>query len=155
MNVFDRLRNHWMTASVPLAEPATCGDIEALERRHGVAIPPDFREYLLVAGGMPVGVMDEQLLSFASLEALGDESRWSPGGSGLERLAVADFLLFSHWYVIEVGPEPGSGPVFGTHDGEELIQVAPTFTDFIEAYLADPERVADDWECMADAPANK
>ena len=151
MSVFERLRQHWIETSIPVVDPATPEEIATFENRHGVALPADFKAFLCIAGGMQEGFTDEEMLAFASLQALNDPSRWTSPDQARRELIFADFLINSHWYVVGLDAEPHVGPVFATHDGDEYTQVAATFRDFIEAYLTNPEGVACFW--TADVPA--
>jgi len=145
MNVFETLRRRWIAEGIPVAEPATSEQIAAVEQQHGISLPPDFKEYLSITGGMQQGAADEELLSFVSLETINDPARWSSTAPARKELIVADCLMFSHWYVIELKPEPTCGPVYATHDGDEFTPLAPSFQAFVEAYLANSERIACFW----------
>lgn len=142
MNIFEQLRQHWIDAHVPVAEPADSTEIEAFEARHQIVLPPDFKDYLRITGGMKHGEIDEESMSFASLETLNDPSRWRPVAPRRKRLTFADFLIFSHWFDIELDPDALSGQIFVTFSDDDSNLIAPTFRDFLEAYLANPERVA-------------
>jgi hypothetical protein len=151
MNHFEQLRKHWTDASIPVVDPATPDEVDGFEKRHGIELPSDFKDYLLIAGGMPEGRTDDDMLEFASLETLNNENRWTSPDSTRKMRTFADYLIFSHWYLIDLGHNSDRGAVFATHDGDEFVKLAPTFKEFIEAYLADPERVAYFW--TADATA--
>lgn len=140
MNIFKKLRHQWDEASVDLASPASAREVSEFERRHGVTLPVDVKDYLTTVGGMSNGETDKYLISFASLASLDDPSRWVALSGSRKGLIFADYSLFAHYYVLDTG----TGAVL-VDDGELSQKLAETFHEFIESYLEDAASVANCW----------
>lgn len=141
-NRFQHLREQWSRHGIRLGGWAKAEHLEGFKQRHKVPLPPEFEDYLRSVGGMLQGEADEHLLSFASLAELDDPQRWI--GENRSRLIFADYSIFAHCYAIDLV----SGQVFA-YDGEEFLLLAERFHEFIDDYLADPQRVAECWKAAA------
>lgn len=126
---------------------ATESDLRAFEQRHSVCLPEDFREYLMLCDGMSSqdighfgGDGDDWrvLLEFWTLERINAEH----DGVSREYFGFADFLIDSHWYVIRLSADVHLSGAVGVGDENGIDrQIGDSFSDFVEAYLRDPEHV--------------
>src|SRR5262245_33675822 len=65
-----RLVRKWHAEGAIIRPPASQSALARFERQHRVALPPDFRAYLLICDGMEEGELDEDLFSFWSIERI-------------------------------------------------------------------------------------
>jgi hypothetical protein len=139
-----RLIAYWASIGSRITPGAAEQDLRAFEQRHHVRLPPDFREYLALCNGLSVedsGHFDHEWLGAIEFWSLATISARRSGVSG-DYFGFADFLIDSHWYVIRLSADVHlSGP---TGVGDELgidERLGNSFSDFVEVYLHDPDRV--------------
>src|SRR5262249_52047128 len=119
--------------------------------RYRVGLPTDFRAYLLHVDGMSTfwpDSRDKEGYSFWSLarvksvpeEAIKHSSghEWSRFPRSESLFVFADYLDWSWTYAIRLLAAPSeSGRIFIIGKQETPIQVAESFSDFVELYLVD------------------
>ena len=81
MTIYERLRNTWIAAGIEVNDGATRDEIEEFEARHNVTLSRMFTDYLSVVAGMKDGEVDEEMMSFLSLNLMSDESGVSGRGA--------------------------------------------------------------------------
>jgi cell wall assembly regulator SMI1 len=139
-----RLVDLWRDAGLMIRPPARPEAILAFESKYGVALPADMRAYFLTVDGME----DELDPGFNRFWPLGmvkpveeelperHEARLAYPGC----FVLMDHMIWSHACAVRLGEEQAavSGPVLQvrTDDVSER-QIAPSFTAFVEMYLAD------------------
>src|SRR5262245_62019310 len=101
MPSFDRLRTAWTAAAVRINHGAPLAAVESFEARHAVTLPLSFRNYILEIGGMIAGQTDNSVISFLSLDAIDREMKPLAQQSDLREIVFAEFLVFSHYYVLK------------------------------------------------------
>jgi len=125
--------------------------IREFEHHYRVELPTDFRDYFLHVDGMSTqwpNAQDPDGYAFWSLdgvksvpeEALKHKSGqdWSNFPSAESLFVFADYLDWSWAYGIRLlTARSESGQVFIIGKQETAIQVAESFSDFVELYLAD------------------
>jgi hypothetical protein len=144
MSRFDRLRAAWTGGTVRINHGAPLAAVESFEARHAVTLPLSFRNYILEIGGMIAGQTDNSVISFLSLDAIDREMKPLAQSSELREIAFAEFLVFSHCYVLKCTKEGLEKGVFAA-DGTHEKHIAPTFDQFVDAYLDNPQGIA---HCM-------
>jgi hypothetical protein len=93
---------------------------------------------------MQDGQVDEDLISFLSLEAIDQEGNWKEISGNEVELVIAEYSIYSHTYVMRITRSGDRSPVFVT-DGEYEKPIAASFRDFLNQYLANPAGVAHCW----------
>jgi len=148
-SVAKRLKEYWAAQKLQLGRPVTVQELHQFEERNRVNMPRDLREYWTTVGGMADIEMDQNLFSFLpfdELVRLTDEPLDPKVILGLEDpescFFLGHYLIWSHSYLIRLYPSlrdenqvlcysAGSNPCSHV--------IAPTFTQFAEFYLRDPE----------------
>lgn len=150
-SIGERLKAHWRSQGIALARASIESQIRDFESRYDVRLPLDFRDYFLCVNGMETywpNAQDQQGYSFWPLErikAVPEEAgnhqygdRWSrvPGAKSL--FIFADYLDWSWAYAIRLGKDSlEKTSVFIIAKKETPIEVAASFSDFVELYLVD------------------
>jgi hypothetical protein len=142
------LAAYWRSQGVEPAGGASLVEIEAFEWARGVRLPPDVRAYFATLNGTRDDAMDQELISFWSLDRvrsaaaeLEHQEPVSPEAS--EFFCFADYSIWCHAYAVRLSAD-GTAPteVAVVNDGRDLIPVASSFSAFLRAYLSDARRVA-------------
>ncbi len=144
MGIYHRLAQYWRDAEVSVNPPLTCSQIAQFESRRGVKLPSDFKDCLSVVDGMQEGQTDENMMSFLSLKLLDENTQWQRSENEDVNLVFAEFLIYSHVYVLRISAGGGTSAVLA-RDGTHELHLADSFEQFVASYLADPEEVAYCW----------
>jgi hypothetical protein len=144
MSVYERLRSRWLEDGIHFNEGVSEAMIYQFERRHNISLPKGIKQYLLTTNGMSEGEVDENLVSFLSLESMDHEPNHKAISANEIEITIADFSLMSHLYVLRTTPKGDRSPVFAT-DREHEKQIAATFEEFLNQYLSSPRTVAHCW----------
>lgn len=143
-DTLSRLLSHWRSAGVKLRPPASLQEIEAFERRAGVRLPNDMRDYLLLADGMEEFDMDADLFSFWQLSRIVPISVLLPEPHYEAYRNVPDAhhcFCFADWsinadvYSIHLSSD-ASKPIRFSGLGPRYLPFT-SFTEFVEAYFKD------------------
>jgi hypothetical protein len=143
-NLWERLAVLWRDAGL-LARPGVHPPaIQTFEAKYDVTLPTDMREYFLTIDGME-DELDSGLNRFWPLHMVKPvedelteihEARMAFPGC----FVFVDHCIWCFAWAVRLGrePSPVSGPVFQV-TGSEIHgrQIAPSFTAFVEMYLAD------------------
>jgi SMI1 / KNR4 family (SUKH-1) len=144
----ERLTVLWRDAGLrvrPGVEPAA---IQAFQAKYHVTLPTDMREYFLTINGME-DEFDPGLNRFWPLhmvKPVEDElteihkDRFAYPGC----FVFVDHCVWCFAWAVRLGKEPSlvSGPVFQVTAGDTPgRQIAPSFTVFVEMYLADQDNI--------------
>jgi hypothetical protein len=143
-NLWQRLVELWRGDGLIIRPPAQPNAIQTFESKYGVVLPSDMRAYFLTVDGME-DELDPGTNRFWPLAMVKPvEEELSEGHK--DRLAYPDCYVFiDHciWcfaWAVRLDKEPAgvSGPVFQVTASEvHGQQIAPSFTAFVEMYLAD------------------
>jgi hypothetical protein len=138
--VVSALNEFWSKQGIKLRPGLSTEALAKVESQLNVSFPNDLKDYFLFADGFD-GETDNENISFLSIEEAARESTiWSPPVGGTASLfAFADFLIFSHVYMIELrNTASKSGSVYVVYDSKHdfVRKVASTFTDFVKGYVA-------------------
>jgi hypothetical protein len=142
-DVLDRLLEHWRhRQEKPAASTATLDEIENWERKYGVRLPDDLREYVLRVNGIHCGEeleFDNNLNTLLPLSAMKPECEWWSGQTSSNRFVIADHCISCFWWTVDLNAEPRpETAVFlsGASDGKPRL-VASSLDEFLEMYITD------------------
>ncbi len=145
------LFEHWTSdSSVSIQKPATQQEIFFFERKNKIVIPNDFKNYLLFVNGFNQSdnYHDDSGFNFWPIEKICNVHTFEDGCFSLSDsdsyYIFCDYLDFSWAYAINFAPEKGEDTVIaiGTKNGVPTI-VAKDFSEFVEIYLRDDDRLYD------------
>jgi hypothetical protein len=142
---------HWRSSEAAPLAPCTERQLRDFEHRKHAHLPYDLRQFLLVANGMNRGFRlgkDSEGFAFWNLAdfrradvELRQRSPSSPRPeNGQDFYTFADYMDWSWAYAIKLcGDGTGCIALIGGADAVPL--VASSFSDFLQKYLHDPERL--------------
>jgi cell wall assembly regulator SMI1 len=150
--LIERLKSHWLHDQIRLRPGVSLQQIEAFESRYHVCLPPDLREYFKSVDGMDEGDGDAEWFFFHPLQAVKSvpeelaHIRGFPDYTEIVRtlpdshswFVIVDFVFRSAAFAIRLSDDAVPTPVRWIGDGTHHHVVAPSFSDFLEAYLAEP-----------------
>jgi hypothetical protein len=138
-----KLKKHWQELDLAHAAGASAAEIVAFEERYSVTLPTDLREYFRELNGFAIGhegASDLDLISFWHL----DEVEQGKGENG-DIYYFADWSIDACLYGIQLTSSMTSTPVFldcgGFGKRNDLVKIAPSFSEFIAGYLRKDEFV--------------
>ncbi len=138
-----RVRNYWLAQGLEVAV-VRYQDVLAAEKALGYPLPPDYRDFLSVAG-LPYRDDKEGFLFWPLMDLAPAYDVLLNAGSGeiedKTAIVFADYLQECWWYQIWIsGPLTGKvSLVLGTDDNSDPQAPIGTFSEFLEAYLVDSE----------------
>jgi len=137
MTATQRIRQHWDNQPcLPRHRGADPKAIDALEARHSVVVPADFREYLRELNGLPEAKTRE---GWDNVDSTGFE--FLPLAMLRPTEQSARFFVFARWalgdmsYAICLGPSRHHGRVVVV--GDSLHVIAGSFEEFAQMYVED------------------
>jgi hypothetical protein len=148
--LIERLRQHWLNQGIALGNGASETQVEELESKYHIVLPDDFKEYLLSIS-WPVfeerWEIDDYLISFWEINRIKNLKEKYPHfkNSEVESYFIfADYSLSCHTYAIKLQQKVAITPIFFTcyiAPDYPIIQIASSFTEFLERYIANDERM--------------
>jgi hypothetical protein len=147
MRLFHQIKNRWQSAGLAVRAGASGEAIEAFERRHGVRLPADMRDFYSLMDGIEYGCTDETLICFWPLaevnaveaklfgqRGIPDYSRLLHSFPSRDNFFVfADYLVWSHMYAVAIADDSEvAGPVIWL-DGN-WAWIADSFSEFMQRY---------------------
>jgi SMI1 / KNR4 family (SUKH-1) len=155
-DLIDKLKAQWSLRGIKTRHGVSLETIEAFESRYRVRLPDDLREYFIGVDGMEPGEMDADMFAFLPLAAVKSVPEELADFAGVPDytetvrilpdpqhwFVIVDYLVRSAVFAIRLSDDPGSTPVVWIGDGRRHRLVAPSFSTFLEAYLADPDDLA-------------
>lgn len=148
-NLWHRLVELWREAGLTIRPPGRPEAIQAFESQYGVTLPDDLRAYFLTVDGME-DELDPATNRFWPLGMVKPVEEELSEQHTRDRFAYpgcfvfADHCIWCFAWAVRLGKEPVavSGPVFQVTASEvHGRQIAPSFTAFVEMYLADQDSV--------------
>jgi len=166
-DLWQQMRNAWILAGVQINPGATPDSIGRIEEKRCIRLPDELRDYLLVSNGMQEGEIDDELISFHSLDLIDSEWEWNEGqlasdiaeepmahcgdrnnatncSHGFVDIVFADWLHNSHVYSLRLSRD---GQPLGVWclDGTNSKCLAETFSEFVAGYLSHASDTANTW----------
>ncbi|MEO6909138.1 MAG: SMI1/KNR4 family protein [Abditibacteriaceae bacterium] len=139
-DLIERLRQHWLNQGFSLDNGASKSQLEELQSKYQIILPDDFKEYLLSISWSKDYDSDDQTISFRTINRINEEAFVYRYSDTENYLAFADFLISSHEYGIKLQSHSSTTPVFLLWN-HTVIQIASSFTEFLERYLLDDENL--------------
>ena len=135
-----RLRQYWLDTGVQVLPGVSLQQLDAFEKRHGVLLPPDVRDYFSTVDGMPDCESDGDFISFWELARLepvrNDLNTRLRAPVGARYFYFADWSIDAHRYAILLSRTPGEATTVvstGVASGGGVC--APGFRQFVDLYL--------------------
>lgn len=148
LNVGEALRDHWFSQGVPLNDAVASATLESFEKKNGVVLPADLRDYFLEVNGMKPDTSDDALIRFWMLEevrALPDAAPEYADSRYLERpeslFLFADFSLWAHAYAIRLTAAPSEKNEVFIIGSDSPILLFQSFSEFVDCYLTKQDRL--------------
>ena len=138
----ESLKQFWSRQNIKLRRGAPEVELREFEAKYNVVLPDDLKDYFATVDGFDDSDSDENLFTFLPLAevTLLDES-WSSGTFDAKSYFVfIDYCISAHLYAIRLTNDLSLGnPVVTTYvkPGENPIQIAGSFSEFVQGYLAD------------------
>jgi hypothetical protein len=138
----ESLKQFWLSYDIKLRRGASESELQEFEAKHNVLLPDDLKDYFATVDGFDGSVnwmTDENVITFLSLaEVLPSSKAWSLETPDADSYFVfADFSLLCHVYMVRLRNDLSLGnPVFIARD-EKPEQIAGSFSEFVQGYLAD------------------
>ena len=135
----EKLESFWLRQNIKLCPGAAEKELCAFETKYGIQFPEDFRQYLRSMNGFDESdhwMIDDNLITFLGLSQIMPlDKYWSPGFANSAGFFVfADYSISAHVYAIQLrNAAVDRNQVVVIYD--KLIEVACSFTEFIEGYL--------------------
>jgi hypothetical protein len=148
-----KLKAYWQSVGVSIRPGVSEEALREFEAAHQVALPEEFQSYLRVVDGMEDGDTDTQPSEWFALQRINSIPEDLVQFAGIpDYRAIVDtlekpdewyvfiqYLIFSHVYAVRFTPSQSlTTPVIWIC-GSSHRPIADSFTEFLEAYLADPE----------------
>lgn len=143
-SIYQSVRENWLSSGTSVNGGTSPALIRQFQDKHKIIVPEEFREYLMTSNGMQNYETDETLISFLPLELIDPVVSPRIAAPNVVDIVFADYLLYSHFYALRSTTDGKQLGIYAL-DGENEKEIARTFGDFLHAYLANPERIADCW----------
>jgi hypothetical protein len=160
-NAAGRLKHYWRRIGVKIRPGVSHQDIESFEKRYGVPLTPDVRDYFACVDGMDEGDSDNLPAEWYSLQRV-RTVREEVGEFGAipdyrrvvdilpepdHCFVFMDYLIFSHVYAFRLfHARRMTSPVIWISGavgerGPEYRVMSDSLADFLETYVRSPEEV--------------
>ena len=142
----ESLKQFWSRYNIKLRRGASETELREFEDKYNVLFPDDLKDYFATVDGFDGSVnwmTDENVITFLSLAGvLPSSGAWSLETPDADSYFVfADFSLSCHVYMIRLRDDSSLGnPIFIARD-EKPEQIAGSFSEFVQGYLADDYNV--------------
>ena len=160
MSALDEFRQKWCNPDYP-AEPVSASELERIGFRLGFAFPPDYVAQITATGAVhtTLGLLhvivetESELYNLSELHTASDilenTEGWRSAGMPTQLVAIgsdAGGNSFCFDMREQASPQHKSRAIYlWDHDFDETIQVAASFTSWIESYLKLPGNF-DSWK---------
>jgi cell wall assembly regulator SMI1 len=141
----EKLKSFWRGQGIKLCPGASDEELHRFETRYAVRLPEDFRQYLASMNGFDQSeywMTDDNFITFLCLDEIKPLNEyWSPVvGDAADFFVFADYSISAHVYAIRLrNAATDQNQIVVVYS--ELIEVARSFSDFIEQYLKRMDRV--------------
>jgi len=142
-SILARVRERWVAEGATPASPAGVAEMAGFEERYGVRLPAEVRAYFGALNGMAEG-WDAELVAWWPLgrvRTVAEEmaGHGSPMPAASEHFCFADYSVWALAYAVRLTADPDQpAPVVVVRGMNDHVPAAPSFRDFLAAYLNDP-----------------
>lgn len=143
----EKLRVHWNGFGLTTGAKLSPRDIDAFQSQHNVVVPADLRDYFLELNGLAHGWQNDedpngfafwQLSRVTPVALVKRQHPHLPPVPESERYFLfADYLQWSWAYAIRLTRESSASSSIIIVGKEPLVVVAPSFSAFVDLYIAD------------------
>jgi hypothetical protein len=135
------VKAEWKRHGAELRAGVNDAEISAFESKQGVELPADVADFFRAVDGMSEGDCDKQGVRFWSLDELRPVVEELPGAND-ERFkgyfVFGDYSMWAHGYAVRLDGMANDVILVG---GQNPVAVAPSFREFIQLYLTQPDRL--------------
>ncbi|HEX9003372.1 MAG TPA: SMI1/KNR4 family protein [Blastocatellia bacterium] len=135
------LVGQWREEGIPLNSGATESEFYALEKALGISLPEDFRYFYSLTNGMTDMESDRYFFSLWPLariyQALEANETNRVSVSDRKQIAFGDMLIDSYRYLLTFTEQQ----VYVSTEMVPSEELADSFEEFIQNYLAEPEKL--------------
>jgi|ERR1044072_2229116 hypothetical protein len=151
--ISNSLKQHWTRHDISIEPGVSESDLKAFEQKYKISLPEDLHSYFVSVNGMSPGVSDDSLIRFWMLNEIKPISEGAPEYAGQNYIEAADsvflfadYCIWSHAFGIRLSSEEKeqSNTVF-IIGFEPAIPIANSFSEFVDIYLQDKERLTADF----------
>jgi hypothetical protein len=135
----ENLKSFWRDQGIKLRPGADEQELRRFETRYEVRLPEDFRQYLASINGFDKSeypTSDNNLITFLGINEIKPlDEYWPPKlANARDFFVFADYSISAHVYAIRLrNTAADHNQVVVVY--EKLIEIARTFSEFIERYL--------------------
>lgn len=143
MDLLHSIRTQWEQNGREVPPGATSEELNAFERRHGVALPPAMRDYFQIANGNRD--MGTDFFRFWTLQEVKLVSEELTDPIHTDRndypqcFIFADYLLWCWAYAVCLSNDANADEPVYIIGGTDKIVIAATFLEFMQKYAANPD----------------
>jgi hypothetical protein len=135
----ESLKQFWLRQNTKLRRGASENELREFEQKYNVLLPDDLKDYFSTVDGFADWGCDENVITFLPLaEILPSSKTWTlevPDADSY--FAFADYSIKCHFYMIRLRNDLSLGnSIFIAYDRKPE-QIAGSFSEFVEGYLAD------------------
>lgn len=137
------LKQFWLHDGIKLQRGVSEAELREFEQKYNLLLPDDLKDYFSTVNGFADSGCDENLITFMPLaEVLPSSQAWVLEVPDADSYFVfADYSISCHVYMIRLRNDLSFGnPVFIAYDRNPE-QIAGSFSEFVEGYLADNYKV--------------
>jgi cell wall assembly regulator SMI1 len=150
-----RLQDYWVRNGIQLRSGAATKQIDSFEDRYSVQLPVDLRHYFEAVDGMDRGDADTNMFSFLPLEHVRPVTEELAHFRGIpdyrtitktlpeaeHYFVIIDYMIWSAAYAIDLNRTNQIGGIIRICNGTSYFEVAKSFSEFLELYLIDWQRL--------------
>jgi hypothetical protein len=135
------IRAEWERHGATLRAGVTDAEIGDFQRKRGVELPEDVADFFRAVDGMNEGDCDQLGVRFWSLDELRpvvEELPATDGHTFKGYFVFGDYSMWAHGYAVRLDRIANDVIIVG---GQNPIPIAPSFREFLQLYLAQPDRL--------------
>lgn len=145
------LKQFWARHNIKLRRGASETELRQFEEKYNVVLPDDLKDYFATVDGFEDSDSDENLFTFlpsaevVPLDEFWLDESWSTGTFDAKSYFVfVDYFISAHVYAIRLTNDLSLGNPIVTNyvkPNEDPIQIASSFSEFVQGYLANDNGV--------------
>jgi hypothetical protein len=145
-SVGQSLKRDWASHNLDINPGVSQVELSSFEKRYGIVMPGDFRDYFLNVNGMSRYAVDDDVIRFWMLEEVKPLDLGAPDYSdGIyiqnpkSLFLFADYSIWAHAYAIRLGNAQMQSNEVVIIGNESSITICESFSEFVDAYLRNKE----------------